>query len=204
VPIVDTIHKADLQVAVWHITETTDELVQLLLPNSTYSKQLSDIVREKRKSEFLAVRLLVKKLLGDAPIIAYLPNGKPYLTDSSHYISISHTKNYAAVCISAKHEIGIDIETISDKVQQVKERFMNEAELVHAQQCSEFILLSWVSKEAAYKKIGKEVVHFAASMELVPFTPHTSGVLELKVKLEVDKTYTFYYQQHTEFVLVYG
>ncbi len=203
-PIVDTIHKADLQVAVWHITETTDELVQLLLPNSTYSKQLSDIVREKRKSEYLAVRLLVKKLLGDTPIIAYLPNGKPYLTDSSHYISISHTKNYAAICISAKHEIGIDIETISDKVQHVKERFMNEAELVHAQQCSEFILLSWVAKEAAYKIIGKEVVHFAASMELVPFTPHTSGVLELKVKLEVDKTYTFYYQQHTEFVLVYG
>ncbi|HNZ85637.1 MAG TPA: 4'-phosphopantetheinyl transferase superfamily protein [Paludibacteraceae bacterium] len=202
-PIHDTIHTPSLDVAIWHITETADELFSMLLPNPVYTNELNRISSNKRKSEFLAVRLLMQHLVGDSTI-AYLSNGKPILSGSSRFISISHTKEYVAVAISNQHEVGIDIETISAKVHQVKERFMNEIELVHAQQYPEFVLLSWVAKEAAYKKIGDGVVHFSQSMELVPFVPHLSGVLELKAQLLEETRYSFYYQQHTDFVLVYG
>ena len=65
-------------IAIWHITETSDELYALLgMP--CYDAQLLAKKNESRRAEWLAVRLLVKELFGSECEVAYHPTGRPYL-----------------------------------------------------------------------------------------------------------------------------
>ena len=65
-------------IAIWHITETSDELYALLgMP--CYDAQLLAKKNESRRAEWLAVRLLVKELFGAECEVAYHPTGRPYL-----------------------------------------------------------------------------------------------------------------------------
>ena len=65
-------------VAIWHITESSDELYALLATHK-YDAQLLDKKHEARRAEWLAVRLLVKGLFGPECEVAYHPTGRPYL-----------------------------------------------------------------------------------------------------------------------------
>ena len=89
-------HTAPLR-GVWKIEESSDTLFSLLENGEEYLSQLEDIHTEHRRREWLASRVLLQTLLGRPARIAYHPNGAPYLLDSSLYISISHTKGYAAI-----------------------------------------------------------------------------------------------------------
>ena len=65
-------------IAIWHITETADELYALL-GTHRYDAQLAEKKNESRRAEWLAVRLLVKELFGSEAEVAYHPTGRPYL-----------------------------------------------------------------------------------------------------------------------------
>ena len=79
---------------------------------------------EKRKQEWLAVRVLLKELCGEEKGIAYLPSGKPYLEDGSAFVSFSHTSGYVAVALHPSAEVGVDIEQYGTRVQRVASRFI--------------------------------------------------------------------------------
>ena len=73
-------HKIDLMVGVWKIEETIDELRNLFTHFELYEEGLARFTSEKRKLEWLAVRALLKELLGgEEKEIAYHPSGRPYL-----------------------------------------------------------------------------------------------------------------------------
>jgi phosphopantetheinyl transferase len=110
---------------VWKIEESPDELL------SRFEQRAADLLpadmrTEKRKQEWLAVRLLLKELLGEEARIAYQPNGAPCLPEKNLHISISHTKGYAAVILNGESPTGIDIEYLNDRVLKVRSRFMSE------------------------------------------------------------------------------
>lgn len=90
--------------------------------------------------------------------LGHYGNGAPFIDlksgfGKSVFISLSHCRLGASIAISeVVKEFGIDIEEDSEKLQRVKEKFINEAE-------SEFIgksqlLLAWTIKEAVYKAAG--------------------------------------------------
>ena len=57
-------------------------------------------------------------------------HGKPYLVNMPFQISMSHSFDYAAVMISRKNPVGIDIELIKEKVENVlPEKFMRPEEM---------------------------------------------------------------------------
>ena len=128
---------------------------------------------ENRKREWLTIRVLIKELLGEEKEILYNSIGKPYLSDNSFYISISHTKGYAALILNKENEVAVDIEKITAKVENVRKRFVNDEEEKALSQTNEQIhlLLYWSAKESLFKRLGVENVDFKIHLHIRPFEP---------------------------------
>jgi phosphopantetheinyl transferase len=61
--------------------------------------------------------------------IDYNANGKPFLVNSKEYISISHSRNFIGI-LKAPFDVGLDIEEINERITKIKNRFLNEDELL--------------------------------------------------------------------------
>jgi phosphopantetheinyl transferase len=109
------------------ITKTPEALLSQLKRQEWYAPALARMSLP-RQSEWLTVRVLLKNLLGEEKQILYTDSGKPYLADSSYFISISHTQGHVAVALDEKDPVAIDIEHISPRVERIRSRFMSEAE----------------------------------------------------------------------------
>ena len=62
-------------IAIWKVEESVDELRALLSNFSFYEEGYARISSDKRKLEWLAVRVLLKELCGEEKEIAYHPSG---------------------------------------------------------------------------------------------------------------------------------
>jgi phosphopantetheinyl transferase len=80
--------------------------------------------------------------------------GKPVLKDG-RFLSISHDKNFVGIVIHDK-EIGLDIQTVEDRIHRIAKKFCNEAELSQFQTTEELTAI-WCTKEAIFKFFGTEV-----------------------------------------------
>ena len=76
-------------------------------------KYISKIRSERRIVEWLTTRVLLFELMGEDKIIGNRLDGKQFLMEDSRKISISHTKDYAAILLHKHYSVGIDVETIS-------------------------------------------------------------------------------------------
>lgn len=147
-----------MQYRVAEIKETADELAARLEHKNFYAEKIAGLKPESRRlREILAVRCLLKEMTGEEQEVSYDEEGKPSLvnTETARFISISHTEGYAAVILSEK-PVGIDIERRGKKVEKVISRFMQDSEIVLANNSALFSHLIWSAKEAAYKVLGKE------------------------------------------------
>ena len=154
------------------ITETPSELLSQLEQKTWYIPALSKMGM-RRQCEWLTVRVLLKKILGEEKQISYTAAGKPCLADSSFYISISHTKGYVALALDENDPVAIDIEQISSRVEQIRSRFMNETEEQHLSKTQPLIhvLLHWSAKEAIYKCMKENDIAFKLQLHIHPFEP---------------------------------
>lgn len=183
-PLLQTWEKEESRFAIWHTTETAEEL-RAMLPaeNALYDDELQALKSSSRKLEYLATRVLLHTLCREEKIIGHQPSGKPFLTDGSFRISISHTHGYAAIAIHPNREVGIDIEYQSGRVMNITERFLSEEELTalpsHPENKRIYALLCWSAKETAFKVLGAEEVDFRKHFRIHPFTltPHPTLTL---------------------------
>lgn len=193
-------------IAIWEITETVDELLELLNLDPFVIEQISMFSSEKRKLEYLAVRCALKHVTKKQISISYLPSGMPYINDHSMQISISHTGRYAVIMIHPTTPVGIDIEKISDKVVRIKNKFLSIEELQNIDSRSEKIhlVILWAAKEALYKIIGVEHIDFTKDLKIEPFQPYMKGNFTAREFVsEVKATYTLEYQVYPEYVIVH-
>lgn len=193
-------------IALWDITETVDELLDILDLEPYIIEQISTFSSEKRKLEYLAVRCALNQICNNKMCIKYLPSGMPYLEDHSQQISISHTGHWATIIIHPTTPVGIDIERISDKVGRVKHKFLCEDEIFHLDSRSEktHLALLWAAKEALYKVIGVEQIDFINDLYVIPFQPYLSGTMTAReTATETKATYTLEYKVFPEFVMVW-
>ena len=156
---------------IWKIEEPSEVLLALLQNRKEYLPQLELIRTEQRRREWLASRVLLQELTGGSALIAYHPNGAPYLSGSSLHISISHTKGYAAVLLQDHPAAGIDIEYRSERVSRIRSRFMNTEEEagIDKEYETEHLLLHWCAKETLFKMVGYEEVDFLRHLHVCPF-----------------------------------
>ena len=74
---------------------------------------------------------LLQTLLIDSPsLLQYTPAGKPYLANRPEKISVSHSHGKLAIILNQKHETGIDIELVRDKVLQIQHKFLHGREKI--------------------------------------------------------------------------
>ncbi len=159
------------KIGIWELTEPASSLSELYKMTHPELNQFAKFTNEKRKKEYLAVRLLLKSMLTGNNEILYNNSGKPYLKDTNLNISISHSNDLAVVVISVKNT-GIDVEPLNRPVKQIAPRVLNEQELADSSDDnSEGVkqLLYWCAKEAAFKTVSEETVNFKSDIEIYPF-----------------------------------
>lgn len=144
-----------VDVWVWKITETADEL-SLLVPGEQACYARETFASEVRRAEWLAVRAIVAQQFGDKARVVYDVAGKPSIGDVAGYISVSHTKGYAVVAFSRECEVGVDVELVSRDVLPVAGRFMpaESLDVFPSVERNKVALLNWCAKEALFKITG--------------------------------------------------
>jgi phosphopantetheinyl transferase len=148
---------------VWKISESVEALRSAISLREGEEALYNLFVAESRKKQWLAYRLLVKKLLEpDEFPVEYDSSGKPFLAGSDFHISVTHTDDLAAVIISRHAKVGIDIERIRMRIEKVKDKFLSEKEalLIGKERDLEQLTLAWCAKEALYKLYGKRNLDF--------------------------------------------
>ena len=156
---------------IWKIEENWESLLCNLERPEACFPLLNRYKSEGRKSEWLAVRVLLKALTGSELAISYRDNGAPFLPDSSLHISISHTKGFAAVLISPKKPAGIDIEYRSERIHRIKSRFLCEDEfkLLGLNPATDDLIVCWCAKETAFKMIEQKTADMQNDIQIIEF-----------------------------------
>jgi len=195
------------KLAVVPLTEDSESLLARLSFKERYLPFIEKMT-ENRKREWLSIRVLLKEMLGEEKEILYNSIGKPYLSDNSFYISISHTKGYAALIINKVNEVAVDIEKTGSKVESVRKRFVNEEEEKALSQSNEMIhlLLYWSAKESLYKLLGVENVDFKTHLHISPFEPFLGEWSEFEIhetRTKYQNCYKVKYFVHNEYILTY-
>lgn len=191
---------------IWKIEESWEELLSLSEQSEKYITVLDRFSLNTRKAEWLAVRMLLKRLLNEEAEIAYYETGVPYLPDYSFNISISHTKGYAAVMLDEKRKVGIDIEYYSERIHRIKPRFMNDMELALFPDIdTERLLVCWSAKESAFKAMQERVVDLQTDIHILSFEySGCRGFLFVKETFTPQQTvYKIGYHITPGFVLTY-
>ena len=104
------------KLGIWKLSESSETLTGLYPFSKSEKSEFNLIKSEKRKKEFLAVRILLVKMLHSKTRILYNSNGKPYLKSSILNISISHSPELVTILLSEKNA-GIDVENINRKTE---------------------------------------------------------------------------------------
>ena len=196
-----------IQWAVWKMEESLDVLL-LLLPGARRAfceQELNRFVSERRKMEWLSVRVLLYSMLQEDKEIGYSPEGKPYLTDHSFFISISHTKGYVAVALSSLNSVGIDIEQYGQRVHRVSDRYIRPDEQVESYQedLTWGLLLYWSAKETIFKRMENADADFR-KLRLAHFIPQVEGTFQVQeLVTQQQKLYTVGYRIEPDFVLTW-
>ncbi|MDR0962601.1 MAG: 4'-phosphopantetheinyl transferase superfamily protein [Mediterranea sp.] len=192
---------------IWKTEETIDELLALLPHDAPYRTDILRFGALHRRQEWLAVRMLLYTLLGEEKTIAYLSGGKPYLSDHTHTIGISHTGGYVAVIVGApRGNVSIDIEQYGERVHRVAHKFMRPDESVPSYCGTDTwsLLLHWSAKETLFKSLNTPEVDFREHLRIMPFEPSASGTFAAReYRTPQQRQYTVYYRIFEEFVLTW-
>ena len=153
----------------WQSTESEESWMNLaektghLFPNQLPNRR--DIER------FATFLLLKEAMLEDQ--LQYNAFGKPVLRDG-RFISISHDRNFVGVILH-EEEIGLDIQTVEERIHRIANKFCNEDELKQFQSTEEQTAI-WCTKEAIFKYFGTDVP-FAESITVTAINWNSEEIL---------------------------
>lgn len=155
---------------IWKIEESFDDLYSGLENKEQYEAFLEKTTSLTRKVEWIAIRRLLKEMLGYEAEINYRTNGAPVLQNAPFHISISHTKGFAAVLLHKSKKIGVDIEHYSNRITKIAHKFINpDEEYISAEKKIPHLLLHWSAKESLFKILETEQLVFSTNLIVKPF-----------------------------------
>lgn len=157
---------------IWELSESCNALFREFSFSDKEQLEFNNITNDRRKCEFLAVRLLLQKMMQQKKELNYNGSGKPILEENIH-ISISHSSELAVVVLTEK-PAGIDVESIQRKTDKIAARFLSDSELQHintTQDPAFTRILYWCAKEALFKCTPLEGIDFKNQLLIKPFLP---------------------------------
>lgn len=170
----------DATIAVWEITESEQELIDLSSTPSDEMEEISFIRNESQRKQRLAVRALLNQVFEDKVYLSHHDNGKPYLENLVTNISITHTDKFVAIILHDSEDVGIDIESLDRDFSSVEKKALSEDEIEHLdeERKNEQLAIFWCAKEAIFKRVSTYDVDFAEQIEIERFRPKGEGELE--------------------------
>ena len=171
--------KDDIKFGLWEITEDYDTLRSELKLDKEDIATVENFKNHRRKLDWLSVRILLKRMLGQDAQIVYGPARKPYLHHNLYNISISHSKKFTAILIGKKRRVGLDLEFMTSKILRIADKFLRPEELGNIEKDQELyhLYLHWCAKEALYKICDKVDINFVTNLSIEPFKPKVKGLI---------------------------
>ncbi|NPA36818.1 MAG: 4'-phosphopantetheinyl transferase superfamily protein [Chlorobi bacterium] len=174
------------KIAVWHITESYGELCKMVDVSREEKDKVESFRLESRKKEWMAVRVLVKRLLGEYHKIFYTPTGAPYFKSLNKRLGITHTNGYAGIA-TGNEPVALDMEKASPRIGRVYTRFVNENEMSFIKKEDNrigYFNLIWTAKETLFKLYDRQDVIFKDNLNIRPFNLSGEGHITADVIFE--------------------
>ncbi|HLY70416.1 MAG TPA: 4'-phosphopantetheinyl transferase superfamily protein [Puia sp.] len=194
------------KLGVWRIEEPEDFFLEKVPLQNNVSHPY-------KKLQHLAGRYALTALFDDFPLeeIVIADTKKPFLENEKYHFSISHSGNFAAVIVSSKNRVGVDIELITPRIKHISDKFLNEQEkkyivgLVDVPQVQlELMTVYWSAKEAIFKWYGIGEIDFRMHMEITDVKHNrNNGMLECIFKKEEPVSLDVYYRLMNGFVVAW-
>jgi phosphopantetheinyl transferase (holo-ACP synthase) len=195
-----------VRLGLWLIKESEDFFLKKLLLSDDDKNTLKNY-RGKRRIEWLASKYLLNVMTGWAYTIIKDEFGKPQLDTSNYHISMSHSGDYTAAIIAPCY-VGIDIQSLTSKIDRVADRVFNANKLEKLDEKTrlEHLHVYWGAKEALFKAYGKKELDFKKNIIVEPFIyKNTEGVTSgVVVKDDFKKSFNIYYKKIENHILVYA
>jgi 4'-phosphopantetheinyl transferase len=155
------------KLGIWKIEETE----QFFLETVPLQKE---ITHPHKRLQHLAGRYLLRYLFPDFPyeLIRIADTRKPFLENEAYHFSISHCADFAAAVVSSNKRVGVDVEVFSDKIERVRQKFMNRIEedtinhFAPHNHFDKYLTLIWSCKESIFKWYGNGQVDFRKHMQM--------------------------------------
>nr|WP_303117955.1 4'-phosphopantetheinyl transferase family protein [uncultured Prevotella sp.] len=197
-----------VSLGLWQMDESPEQLFDLYPHLLPYRSSLDDKYKnDGRKLEFLAIRALMyemlrvngasKGLLSHAGDFTHNGQGKPLFR--GYHVSISHTKGYAALILSKKSEVAVDIEYMSDRVERIASKFLRKDERADSLDAK---LVHWCAKETVFKLFSEENLLFE-DMRVKHFDTMADWACDVE-NLKSGKTARVDFELAMDFVLTYS
>ena len=197
-----------VSLGLWQMDESPEQLFDLYPHLLPYRSSLDDKYKnDGRKLEFLAIRALMyemlrvngasKGLLSHAGDFTHNGQGKPLFR--GYHVSISHTKGYAALILSKKSEVAVDIEYMSDRVERIASKFLRKDERADSLDAK---LVHWCAKETVFKLFSEENLLFE-EIRVKPFDTMSDWACDVE-NLKSGKTARVDFELAMDFVLTYS
>lgn len=198
--------KDDCRLGIWEITEDFYTLFALLNLSAEEVETLNSFKSYNRKVEWLSVRVLLNQMVGTSLKIYYNGNRKPFLTDSSYHISISHSGKLTSLILSKTKRVGIDLEHMTQKISKLANKFLTHEEesaiIGRGQRYRTY--LYWCAKEALYKICDKKGINFRNHIIIEPFELCNEGFIYGSVKNEnIDERFKLNYFRYQDYSIVW-
>lgn len=188
-------------IGVWSLEERPEELLRTL-PSHFNPEEALAHTHPRRQREWLASRMLVYQLLRhftEAPLSLLRDvSGRPVFEEKGLHLSITHSPHLAAVILSDKFEVGIDIELISPKALRVADKFLTERERALTADDEQQTCLYWSAKETLYKMYSKKQLVFKENLFVEPAAGSENNLLQGRV---ITDKFSKLYQIHHELLL---
>jgi 4'-phosphopantetheinyl transferase len=186
----------------WKISESLEELHATVNLTGLDQEILSKKGSERKKTEWLAVRHLLRELLNATTEITYDAHGKPFLKDSNYYLSISHSVQYAAVYMNKAKPVGIDIQKIKTDIEKGFDFFLNAEEQLWVDK-TDFMLMNilWSVKESVYKSAGVKDLDPKNQISVNPFQAESDGIISAVFTDKNNVTLLIHYEVFEDYVL---
>lgn len=168
---------------IWKMEENLTELESMYEVKEAEMPVYYAFRNDRRRKEWLTVRILLRTLLGREVEICYHPSGKPYLKDESFFISITHTIGYVGVRL-AHHPVALDMEYYSKRVLHLIPRFVSVDELqyINPDYDVEMALVMWSAKETLFKLFDISDVAFDEHLFVSDLKYGDKGVFKGRVE----------------------
>ncbi len=189
-------------IGLWKFAETTAELRPDFSEEELLDPNFMKYTYEKRKVEWLVTRVLIRQLIGSDFTISYLNSGKPILNHNQFkHVSISHSRNFAAVILHKHLNVGIDIEETTRDFNRIEKKYLSEIESIQANKNPQLQCLYWCAKEAIFKLVDDEGVEFKQQIHIFP--EFENQFLAKFISEGNESTYKLHHQFFSEHCLVW-